>query len=71
MYELKQAAERTYYINCPAKIGIYRTNNRDVYLIDSGDNRNAGKKVWEILSENNWNLKGIVNTHSQIGRAHV
>ena len=44
MYELKQAAERTYYISAPTKIGIYRTNDRDVYLIDSGDNRNAGKK---------------------------
>lgn len=64
MYELKQAAERTYYISAPTKIGIYRTNDRDVYLIDSGDNRNAGKKVWKILCENNWNLKGIIDTHS-------
>ncbi len=64
MYELNQVAERTYYINCPTKIGIYRQTDRDVYLIDSGNNRTAGKKIWKILNENKWNLKGIINTHS-------
>ena len=64
MYELNQVAERTYYIDCPTKVGIYRQTDRDVYLIDSGNNRTAGKKIWKILNENKWNLKGIINTHS-------
>jgi len=64
MYELIQAGERTYYINCPAKIGIYRLNDTDVYLIDSGNDKEAGKKVLKILSANNWCLKAIINTHS-------
>ena len=64
MYELNQVAERTYYIDCPTKVGIYRQTDRDVYLIDSGNNRTAGKKIRKILNENKWNLKGIINTHS-------
>lgn len=64
MYELNQVAERTYYINCPAKIGIYRQTDRDVYLIDSGNDKDAGRKVRKILNENGWNLMGIINTHS-------
>jgi len=64
MYELIQAGSKTYYIDCPAKIGIFLTNDKDVYLIDSGNDKEAGKKVLKILNENNWNLIGIINTHS-------
>ncbi|MGB4660927.1 MAG: MBL fold metallo-hydrolase [Mobilitalea sp.] len=64
MYELIKIGERTYYINCPAKIGIYQLNDTDVYLIDSGNDKEAGKKVLKILSANNWCLKAIINTHS-------
>lgn len=64
MFELNQVGERSYYINCPAKIGVYKLNNTDVYLIDSGNDKDAGRRVRKILSENGWNLKGIINTHS-------
>ena len=64
MFELNQVGEKSYYINCPAKIGIYRLNDTDVYLIDSGNDKKAGKKVCKILNENGWSLKGIINTHS-------
>ncbi|WP_312641897.1 MBL fold metallo-hydrolase [Hydrogenoanaerobacterium sp.] len=64
MYELIQAGERTYYINCPAKMGIYRTDGNGVYLIDSGNDKEAGKKLLKIINENNWELLAIVNTHS-------
>ncbi len=64
MYELVQLGENTYYINCPARIGIYRTNGSDVYLIDSGGDKDAGRRVRKILDQNGWSLKAIVNTHS-------
>lgn len=64
MYELVQAGEKTYYINCPAKIGIYKVNDTDVYLIDSGNDKDAGRRVQKILAENEWNLLAIINTHS-------
>lgn len=64
MYELNRVGERSYYISCPAKIGIYLINDTDVYLIDSGNDKDAGRKVRKILDENGWKLKGIINTHS-------
>ena len=64
MYEVNQISEKCYYINCPAKIGIYRQSENEVYLIDSGNDKDAGKKIRKILDENGWKLKGIINTHS-------
>lgn len=64
MYELVQVGEGSYYINCPAKIGVYRINDADVYLVDSGNDKDAGRKVRQILDRNGWHLKGILNTHS-------
>lgn len=64
MYELNQAGEKSYYINCPAKIGIYLADDKNVYLIDSGSDKDAGRKVRKILDEKGWNLLGILNTHS-------
>lgn len=64
MFELNQINEKSYYINCPAKIGIYKANNTDVYLIDSGNDKDAGRRVRKILDENGWKLRGIINTHS-------
>lgn len=63
MYELHQVGERTYYIESPAKIGVYVTD-KGAYLIDSGNDKDAGRKVRKILDENGWRLLGIVNTHS-------
>ncbi|MCM1364178.1 MAG: MBL fold metallo-hydrolase [Faecalibacterium sp.] len=64
MYELNQVGDKSYYINCPAKIGIYLADDKNVYLIDSGNDKDAGRKVCKILNENGWNLLGILNTHS-------
>lgn len=64
MYELNQAGERTFYIDAPAKIGIYLTSDLEAYLIDSGNDKDAGKKVLRVLGEKGWTLRGIINTHS-------
>ena len=63
MYELIQVAEHTYYIDCPAKIGIYEDTD-GIYLIDSGNDKEAGRKIKKILEQKNWHLKAILNTHS-------
>ena len=64
MYELVQVSENCFYIQCPAKIGIVRTGTDRVCLIDSGNNKDAGKKVKKILDANGWSLQAIYNTHS-------
>lgn len=64
MYELHRVGDRTYYIDCPAKIGIFLANDTDAYLIDSGSDKDAAKKARKILDENNWRLAAVLNTHS-------
>jgi glyoxylase-like metal-dependent hydrolase (beta-lactamase superfamily II) len=64
MYELIQAGENTFYINCPAKMGVYRLPSNKGILIDSGNDKEAGKKVLKIFAENGWTLETIINTHS-------
>lgn len=64
MYELIQAGPRTYYIHSPAKIGIVILSENNVCLIDSGNDKDAGKKVKKILEQHNWKLVAIYNTHS-------
>lgn len=64
MYELIQISERNYYIQSPAKIGLVKLNDTDVCLIDSGNDKDAGKKIRQILDANNWHLNAIYNTHS-------
>jgi glyoxylase-like metal-dependent hydrolase (beta-lactamase superfamily II) len=64
MYELVQVGKHSYYIESPAKIGVYVENNTDAYLVDSGSDKDAGRKVRQILDQHGWHLKSIFNTHS-------
>ncbi|MBO5149447.1 MAG: MBL fold metallo-hydrolase [Anaerotignum sp.] len=64
MYELVQVAENTYYINSPSKIGVYRVSDDDVWLIDSGNDKDAGRKIQKILDAQSWKLTAIINPHS-------
>jgi glyoxylase-like metal-dependent hydrolase (beta-lactamase superfamily II) len=64
MYELIQVSEQSYYIQSPAKIGLVKLNEQDVCLIDSGNDKDAGRKVRQILNANGWRLTAIYNTHS-------
>ncbi|MDL2258386.1 MBL fold metallo-hydrolase [Eubacteriales bacterium OttesenSCG-928-K08] len=64
MYELVQVAKRTYYIESPAKAGLYVDENKNVTLIDTGSDKEAGRKINQHLKANEWTLKRIVNTHS-------
>lgn len=64
MYELIPVAPHTYYIQSPAKIGVVETSDGHVVLIDSGDDKEAGRKVRQHLDRQGWTLDAIYNTHS-------
>ena len=64
MYELIQAKGSSYYIESPAKVGLVRLNDTEVCLIDSGSDKDAGRKVRQHLDANGWKLAAIYNTHS-------
>lgn len=64
MYELVKVGENSYFVDCPSKIGIIKVGDNEVCLIDSGNDKDAGKKIRQILDKNNWKLRAIYNTHS-------
>ena len=62
--ELIQVGTKTYYLKNATNIGIYKVDDNNVYLIDTGNDSDAGKKILKIITEQGWNIKGIINTHS-------
>lgn len=62
--ELVQVGKNTYYIKNATNIGIYMVEDNHVYLIDSGSDSDAGKKVLKIINERNFIVDGIICTHS-------
>jgi len=64
MYELIQVSSISYYIQSPAKIGLVKLSDTEVCLIDSGNDKDAGRKVRQLLDANGWHLTAIYNTHS-------
>lgn len=62
--ELVPIGKKTYYIKNATNIGVYKINENDVCLIDSGNDKEAGKKILKIINEQGWNVKYIINTHS-------
>lgn len=62
MYELHHLKGNTYYIDGPTNIGVYKINDTDVLLIDSGTPMDA-PIIETVLRRNKLKLKYIVNTH--------
>ena len=62
--ELVKLGEKTYYIKNPTNIGIYKLDDENVYLIDAGNDKDAGKNILKIIDEQGWKVKGIIATHS-------
>ncbi|MDY6827030.1 MAG: MBL fold metallo-hydrolase [Bacillota bacterium] len=60
---LVQVADHTYYIPSPTNVGVY-VDEKTAVLIDSGSDKDAGRQIYRLLNEQGWELKMIVNTHS-------
>jgi glyoxylase-like metal-dependent hydrolase (beta-lactamase superfamily II) len=60
---LKQIRGGTYYVPAPALIGLFERDGHAV-LIDSGNDREAGRGVNRLLEERGLKLDLIINTHS-------
>ncbi len=63
MYELIMVSEKTGYINCPVKMGVFLESPQKAVLIDSGIDKDSAKKVLKTLSENNLELSKVLSTH--------
>lgn len=64
MYGLEKITENNWYINSPTKVGIWQCAPGEVWLIDSGSDKDAARKVWKHISEQGWTVQGILATHS-------
>lgn len=62
--ELTKLGEKTYCIQNPANIGIYKLDDEKVCLIDTGNDKESGRKILKIINEQNWQVECIINTHS-------
>lgn len=62
--ELIQVKDTTYYIKNPTNIGVIKVDEESVYFIDSGNDKDAGKKILKIVEEAGWKVRGIILTHS-------
>ncbi len=75
MYELVKVTDRFYFVDCPAKIGIYKISENEIALIDSGNNKSAATKVLRIAEQNGWQIQMILNTHAHAdhigGNRHI
>ena len=69
MFELIQITDKSYYIENPARVGLYRLDRNSVCLIDSGHDRAAGKRILRVLTENGWLLNSIYLTHCHADHA--
>lgn len=61
--ELIELTEKTSIIPGPVNIGLLKTDD-GVYLIDSGNDKESGRKLNALLNDKGWKLLGIINTHS-------
>ncbi len=60
---MRQLSEKTWVLEGACNIGFLVFDN-EVTLIDSGNDKEAGRKINKIIKEKNWTLKNIINTHS-------
>ncbi|ATW25070.1 MBL fold metallo-hydrolase [Candidatus Formimonas warabiya] len=60
---LEHIKGNTYYIPSPTNIGVFVDNDQAI-LIDSGNDKEAGRQILRLLGEQGLSLKLIVNTHS-------
>lgn len=63
LLNLQRIAANTYLIPSPTNIGVY-VQSEQAILIDSGNDKEAGRQILKLLKEKNWKVKFIINTHS-------
>ncbi len=63
MKDLIKLGDNTYVLKGISNIGIYKVDELNVCLIDTGLESDYSKIV-DVLNSNNWNLQYIINTHT-------
>lgn len=66
MKELIQAGEKTWYIDGPAKIGVFSIGGGDVCLIDSGTGDSDAESALQLAGEMGFRVRAVFNTHAHV-----
>ena len=61
--EMVNLVGNTWMIQSPVNMGLYVLDNK-VWLIDSGNDKEAGKQIYKLIKSKGWELVEIINTHS-------
>ncbi len=61
--DLLHLAGSSWVIPGTTNIGVVEREN-GVYLIDSGNDKDTGRKINRLINDKGWKLLGIINTHS-------
>ena len=64
MYELVEAGGQTFFIAGAVNMGLWVAKDGVAVLIDSGNDKEAGRKVLQRVQERGWRLGLLANTHS-------
>lgn len=62
-FELKQIKGDTWYIPSPSNIGVF-IDQGTAMLIDSGNDKDAGRKIRQVLEADGLRVTHIINTHA-------
>lgn len=63
-YKLIHVVGNSYMLEGPVNLGVYHRGEGKCTLIDSGLDKNTGKRAMNILKEKNMEIDSIINTHS-------
>lgn len=64
MYEYIELGKNTGYIKSPTNIGVIKIGEDEVCIIDSGNDKDAGRRIKRVLEEKGLKLSAIYITHS-------
>ncbi len=62
--DMIKLGDSTYYFPGSTNIGLFTKGSSDAYLIDSGNDKEAGRKLLSSLTAAGLSLKAVINTHS-------
>ncbi|MCX7831605.1 MAG: MBL fold metallo-hydrolase [Actinobacteria bacterium] len=63
-FNIRWLNSRVGYIDAPTTIGVLKSDNSQVILVDSGLNKEAARKLLKTLENEGLNLVAVINTHS-------
>lgn len=69
MFELLNLAGNTYCITMPTNVGLYKTENNKVYVIDTGINERSAKRILDTVEKRGWQIEAVILTHAHTDHA--